>query len=402
MPEDTAPEGAAEDTAVDGRPRVALFCTNFLPYSQSFVFEELQAHRRYAAEVFTWKRLCADRFPYEPVHVANPAYILTRYSPAFIRRFHTRAFSLLHAHFGPGGTYALPYARRFDLPLVVTFHGYDVPLLASPTRLWPLHWPYALRGPHLLQEMTLGLCASTELYDMLRQMGVPKERLAIYRLGVDVSTFAPGERDSHRTDVVMIGRFVEKKGFAYGIQAFASALEKTDRPAHLTLVGSGDREPELRRWVDRLGLNDKVRFAGVLDKHGIAKLLSRSHVLLAPSVVAAGGNRESGLIVVKEASASECVAIGTRHGGIPEIIDDGVTGFLTPERDVEGMAKRLATLIEEPALRTALGSAARAKMLREYDSRSRVAELEHLYDQALSMHRRQGRPAPEAPAAARR
>jgi glycosyltransferase involved in cell wall biosynthesis len=375
-----------ERASVAARPCVALFCTNFLPYSQSFVFEELQGHVRYQAEVFTWRRMFADRFAFEPVHVANRAYILTRYSRHFVRRFGERRFALVHAHFGPGGTYALPYARRFDLPLVVTFHGYDVPLLSSAARFWPIHWPYAIRGPELLRGMTLGLCASTELYEMLRELGVPADRLAVYRLGIDLSVFQPGNRDRERTEVVMIGRFVEKKGFTYGIQAFARALETISTPAHLTLVGNGEREAELRGWVERLGIGAHVTFAGVLTKQKVAARLARSHILLAPSVVAEAGNRESGLIVVKEASACEVTPIGTLHGGIPEIIDDQKTGYLVPERDVEAMAARIVKLITQPELCAALGHAARLKMEREYDKRGRIAELEHLYDLARELY----------------
>ena len=115
--------------------------------------------------------------------------------------------------------------------------------------------------------------------------------------------------------------------------------------------------------------------------------LGTCHVLLAPSVVeAATGNRESGLIVVKEASAAGAVPIGTRHGGIPEIIDDGVTGFLVPERDVDAMADRLLRVMQDPAKCQTMGAAAREKMLREYDNRVRVAALEALYDEARSRH----------------
>jgi colanic acid/amylovoran biosynthesis glycosyltransferase len=375
-----------EPPPTETRPRVALFCTNFLPYSQSFVFEELQGHVRYEAEVFAWRRMFADRFPFAPVHIANPAYVITRYSPYFVRRFRQQRFALVHAHFGPGGTYALPYARWFGLPLVVTFHGYDVPLLSSRARFLPLNLPYATRGPTLLREMTLGLCASTELYEMLQDLGVPRERLAIYRLGIDLSAFQPQARDQARSEVIMIGRFVEKKGFIYGIQAFARALIESGKSAHLTLVGSGEREPELRACVKQLGIDEQVTFAGVLTKEEVAARLSRAHVLLAPSVVAKDGNRESGLIVVKEASACEVVPIGTLHGGIPEIIDDHQTGFLVPEKDVEAMANRLATLLTSPDLRIRLGRAARLKMEREYDKKSRVPELERLYDRARAIY----------------
>jgi glycosyltransferase involved in cell wall biosynthesis len=367
--------------------RVAVFSTHFLRYSQAFVFEELQAHRRYQAEVFAWRRHFADRFPFEPVHLANPAYILTRRSALFVRRFREAPFDLVHAHFGPGGTYAQPYAERFALPLLVTFHGYDVPLLASAERLLPVNWPYALRGSRLLERMTLGLCASSELEQMLRELGVPASKLRVYRLGIDLQTFQPGEKPDTSIEVMMIGRFVEKKGFEYGLRAFARASSQSERPATLTLVGSGERESSLRAQARRLGIEARVVFAGVLRKQEIAERLRRAHVLLAPSVVGRGGNRESGLIVVKEASACGAVPIGTRHGGIPEIIDDGETGFLVPERDSDALADRLAQLLRDPELRRRLGAAGRRKMEREYDNASRVEALETLYDEARVLHR---------------
>jgi glycosyltransferase involved in cell wall biosynthesis len=366
--------------------RVALFSTHFLRYSQSFVFEELCGLRRYQAEVFCWRRHFADRFPFEPVHVANPAYVLTRSSPAFVRRFRAAPFALVHAHFGPGATYAEPYAQRFDLPLVVTFHGYDVPLLSSWQRLLPQHWPYALRAPAMLERMTLGLCASSELEQMLREQGVPASKLRVHRLGIDLRAFAISSKPAGPLEVIMIGRFVEKKGFEYGLRAFARALAKSGADAKLTLIGSGEREALLRAEVTRLGLERKVDFAGVLPKQAVAERLQRAHVLLAPSVVGRDGNRESGLIVVKEASACATVPIGTRHGGIPEIIDDRETGFLVEERDVDAMAERLASLFSDPPLRERLGRAARLKMEREYDNHARVQALEALYDEARALH----------------
>jgi glycosyltransferase involved in cell wall biosynthesis len=363
-------------------PRVALFCTNFLPYSMTFVHEQIRGHLRYAVEVFAWRRQFPDRFPYEPVHLAEPPYILTRNSARFARLFESGRFDLVHAHFGPGGSYAQPFAERAGLPLVVTFHGYDVPLLDSLERLLPQHWPYAVRGPALLRKMTLGLCASRELYDMLIARGVPAAKLRVYRLGIDLSRFQPGAKAEHETLVVMIGRFVAKKGFVYGIESFARAAQ--GRSAQLVIVGSGPLERSMRALVQKLGVTERVRFAGALPQPEVAALLARAHVLLAPSVVARGGNRESGLLVVKEASAAGAVPIGTLHGGIPESIDHDVTGYLVPERDVEGMAGHLARLIDDPLLHRRLSGAARLKMEREYDNQERVAALETIYDQLLT------------------
>jgi glycosyltransferase involved in cell wall biosynthesis len=272
----------------------------------------------------------------------------------------------------------------------VTFHGYDVPLLSSRDRFRPTHWRYALLGPGVLREMTLGLCASTELRAMLLEMGVPDERLRLHRLGVDTERFAPATRapGGAEAEVVMVGRLVEKKGFEYGLLAFSQVAKR--RAARLTLVGDGVLGPRLRALAVELGVAGRVEFAGALPSAGVVERLRRADVLLAPSVVARDGNRESGLMSVKEASACGVVPVGTWHGGIPEIIDDAVTGFLVPERDVDALADRLGRLLDEPALRARMGQAARAKMVSEYDGPARGRALEASYDEAVALYATRG------------
>ena len=364
--------------------RVAVFSTNFLEYSQTFVHEEVTHHSRYVPEVFCRKRMNSERFPFEPVHIAGPLYSVTRFSPTFHRAFRAHPFHVVHGHFGTGSLYAVPYAEKYDLPLVVTFHGYDVPLLRSAARMYPENWPYALLARGMLDRLTLGLCASQELLELLVETGVPRERLRLYHLGIDLGAFRK-RMEPALPCVVMVGRFVEKKGFEYGVRAFARALE-LGAEARMVIVGQGDREAKLRAICLELGITNKVHFAGVLTSKEVAVLLGESSVLLAPSVVGADGDRESGVIVLKEASASCLPVIGTYHGGIPEIIEDGRTGYLVPERDVDTLADRLHSLLKDPTLRESFGRAGRAKMEREYDLVRQVDELEVRYDEAIAAY----------------
>ena len=364
-------------------PRAAVFSTNFLDYSQTFVHHEVSQHTRYQVEVFCRKRLYPERFPFEPVHEGGRWYGLSRHSRAFHRRIRSGGFDLIHGHFGTGSLYALPYVG--ELPLVVTFHGYDVPLLTQARRFLPQNWLYALLAPGLWRKLTLGLCASEELLELLVQAGIGRERLRLYRLGIELSAFARGPR-AELPRVVMIGRFVEKKGFEYGLRAFAAARARGSR-AELVLVGAGEREAGYRALVEQLGIAQDVRFAGVLAPAAVAELLGTSDVLMAPSVVAADGDRESGVIVVKEASASHVAVLGSQHGGIPEIIEPGVTGFLVPERDVEALATHLSWLLDDRALAARMGAAGRVKMEREYDLQARVRALEEHYDEAIALKR---------------
>ncbi len=380
--------------------RVALFCARFLPFSETFVHEELAHHRRYEMHVFCGRRMHADRFGHPRVVVAGRLFEYTRVSPTFDARLAAGELALIHAHHGPGGVYALPFARRHRLPLVVTFHGHDVPLLASGERLHPRNWPYALLAPAVLREMTLGLCASVELLEMLREMGVPAEKLRLHRIGISLDRFPTGPRAVDGEPLVaMVGRFVAKKGMTYGIRAFAAACR--DRRARLIVAGDGPLCAALERTAAEEGIADRVAFAGALPYSEVTALLRRADVLLAPSVTTADGDRESGLLVVKEASASGAVPVSTWHGGIPEIVDDGRTGFLVPERDVAGMAERLARLLDDPTLRRAMAAAARARMVEQYDNRQVVAALEDRYDEAVALHRESLQPA-HLPGAERR
>jgi colanic acid/amylovoran biosynthesis glycosyltransferase len=368
-------------------PTVALFVSEFLSYSKTFVYDEIRAHTRYQVEVFTKRRINEDRFPFEPVHLAGRLYHATRISRRFDRLFAEGRYDLVHAHFGTAGIFALRYANKYRLPLVVTFHGFDVPLLSSLRRFLPRRWGYAWLGPRLLRQMTLGLCASTELKELLQDRGVPPSRLRVHRLGIDLETFAPASsaRDSTGTRVIMIGRMVPKKGFGYGIDAFARQA-RAHPDARLTVVGDGQLEASLRAQVASLSIEPQVEFAGVLRPQEVRARLRNSDVLLAPSVVAENGDRESGVIVVKEASASGVVPIGSHHGGIPEIIDDGETGYLVPERDVDALSDRLGMLMTDHSLRVRMAAAGRTKMEREYDNRQRVAALADHYDEARSVH----------------
>lgn len=382
--------GSPSASATDQARRVAVFSTRFLPYSETFVFDELCAHRRYTADVFCARRANADRFAFPRVIEGGRLYELTRRAPHFDRRFETVGYALVHAHFGTGAVYAVPFARRHGLPLVVSFHGYDVPLLGSGERLYPRAWPYALLGPAVLRQMALGLCASAELYELLRELGVPADRLRVHHVGIDVARFAPERRvESDRFTrwreplVIMVGRFVPKKGLTYGVRAFAQVRRRRGR-GRLAIAGDGPLRSSIEATIRAEGIERDVTVLGAQSHEEVVALMARADVLLAPSVTGIDGDRESGTIAVKEASAAGVVPIATWHGGLPEIIDDGTTGFLVPERDVTALAARLDLLLEDAGLRARMAGAGRAKMLAEYDNRVRVAALEDAYDAVLS------------------
>jgi colanic acid/amylovoran biosynthesis glycosyltransferase len=365
-------------------PKVAVFCRTFLSYSETFIYDELRNHARWDADVFCRDRTNTERFPYQTVitpggAVQRRVYQATSYSPTFMRALRDGGHRVLHAHYGTTAINTLLYQRYLRLPLVVTFHGFDVGVLVGPRSLEPWKARYRWLSKTLLARADAILCPSLEFQDVLARISGRPDATRLYHIGIDLSRFRPGTTKRERPRVVMIGRFVEKKGHLVGIEAFATAIAR-GIDAELSIIGTGPLELQYREAIERHRLGDRVSMLGALDAQQVAEVLRDADVLMAPSQTARDGDRESGVIVLKEASACGLPVIGTRHGGIPEIIDDTVTGYLVEERDAPAIAERLAAVLMSPDLRGRLGAAGRAKMEREYDVRARVADLESIYD----------------------
>jgi glycosyltransferase involved in cell wall biosynthesis len=388
---------------------VAKLSTDFLAASETFIYDEIAAHQRYATEVLTLRRQNEARFSVEvPVHALTPGRgvpgmiesalcRVTCLSPTFFRLCRTREYALVHAHFGTGGVYALPY-RRHDRPLVVTFHGHEVPLLLGRRRFEPKHWGYWALSRWLFRRADRFLAVSPELVSQLIALGAPASRVHLFDLGIKLPPRPlrrEGIADSSSASrglmrglmrVLMIGRFVEKKGFAYGIRAFARVAR--DCPtARLVIVGTGPGRKACEDLVQELGIAERVDLLGDQTHAQVWAELARADVLLAPSVVAANGDREGTPTVIKEGMAHALPVLASHHGGIPRQVVDGQTGFLVAERDVEALASRLRLLLENPALRATLGQAGRLLVEERFDRDRQIHVLEDHYDDVLGEQR---------------
>ena len=385
----------------NARRKVALIRTNFLPYSETFIHDELRHHQRYDATVMARQHRNADRFtghrvvavesvPAPRQRLASALFGLTGYSRLWHRTFQTESFDIVHVHFGHNALYALPYVEKYDLPLVISLHGRDVSTLHSRDRYYrpeyTLYWQRRLR---LFARTHLFLAASDELRDLIVAAGCPHDQVVVHRLGLDIKRFQPpaSPRQNVTPQVLMGGRFVEKIGHIYGFIAASGARAAGCVFARM-VVGDGALMPRYRAEVSRLGISDAVTFTGPLPHEAVREQLLSSDIMLAPSVVARNGDRDSGLIVAKEAAACAVPVIGTFHGGIPDIIEDEKTGCLVPERDVDALADRRKRLLKDASLRRQMGTAARQHMEKNYNIVERVNALEDIYDHAIAEHRR--------------
>ncbi|MGH8566838.1 MAG: glycosyltransferase [Gammaproteobacteria bacterium] len=292
--------------------------------------------------------------------------------------------ALIHAHFGVEGLYALGLAKRLKVPLVTTFHGFDatttrLALLRSRKASW-IH--YALFGRRLIRHGDLFVCVSDYIRERVLAAGFPQRRVVRHYIGIDTDVVRPSATLPTRKTIIHVARLVEKKGTRYLIQAFAR-LAGRDIDAELVIIGDGPLLPELRSFTAALGLNARVHFLGVMPHATVLEWLGRAALLALPSVTARSGDSEGLGMVLLEAAARAVPVVGTRHGGIPEAVREGETGYLVPERDVEALAERLAHLLANDGLRQAMGQAARRLVEEKFNLQRQTDALEDLYESLL-------------------
>lgn len=182
--------------------------------------------------------------------------------------------------------------------------------------------------------------------------------------------------DRPRT-VVAVGRMVPKKGFDVLLEAVALMRARGDDVA-LELAGSGRSEDSLRERAAAPDLAPAVRFHGSVPQHELAGLLRRAAVFAAPCVVAEDGDRDGLPTVLLEAMALGTPCVSTPVTGIPEVVRDGATGLLVPERDAEALAGALTRLLDDGGLRSRLAVAGRALVTRQFDVTDQARRLRDL------------------------
>jgi colanic acid/amylovoran biosynthesis glycosyltransferase len=140
----------------------------------------------------------------------------------------------------------------------------------------------------------------------------------------------------------------------------------------------------LQQLTQQLGLGQNVVLHGARDSLFVQERMAAAHLFILPSVTAADGDQEGTPVSLMEAQASGLPVLSTRHSGIPEVVLDGVSGFLLPERDVEGLAQKLVYLIEHPEVCRAMGARGRQHVESQFDIRKLNEELTAIYEQTVA------------------
>ena len=174
------------------------------------------------------------------------------------------------------------------------------------------------------------------------------------------------------------GRLIEKKGLPVTLRAFAVFLGKYPN-ATLTIAGEGPMLGELQQLARELNVDARVSFTGFISQEQLRDIYYRSHIFLHPSQTGHDGNQEGIPNSMLEAMASGLPVFATQHGGIPEAIENGVSGVLVPERDDDALARALLGAAEDPVFLSRIARSGAEVVRKNFDLRAQAQRLEDIY-----------------------
>jgi glycosyltransferase involved in cell wall biosynthesis len=275
---------------------------------------------------------------------------------------------VLHAQFARGGALALPLAQALGLRLVVTLHGGDV----TKAKNWR-GTVQARRWPAVVAAASHFVCVSAAVADAALARGVPRDKLVVLPIGVEVPS-APPPPPAGPPYHLFVGRFVTKKG----IDVLAGAVRRLRAAGDSTpvlCVGDGPERPALEALARDAG---GVTLTGWLPPEAVATRMAQAWSLLVPSVIAPDGDAEGLPSVIPEAMAQACPIIGSAQGGIAEAVRHEATGLLIPPGDPIALAEAMHRLVSEQRLRHDLGRAAFAFASTHLNAHIQSVALENL------------------------
>ena len=258
----------------------------------------------------------------------------------------------------------------------------------------PVTWSFTMHGPTELADISkFGLVGKARdadavvcISDFARSqlMALVDEtdwrKLVVVHCGVDPERFTPVDRATtdRPLEIVCVGRLVPEKGQALLVEAVAE-LTRRGIDARLTLVGDGPSRTTIDAAVTRLGLGDRVRLIGSVGQDEILRHYARADVFCLPSFA------EGVPVVLMEAMATELPVVTTRIAGIPELVDDGVSGLLVRPGRVDELTDALARLGGDAELRRQLGTAGRKAVLEQFDVRDAGEQLVTVFSNVAAL-----------------
>lgn len=370
---------------------ITHLCRNFSKASETFIYELIRNLDRTGVnqQVITRRRLLEQHRPYHPVTV-YPEHLMEqgvlwlnkrvkkRYHYRFpvrkaLKTIQTHQSQLLHAHFGGTALAALPLAKRTKLPLVTTFHAFDLFTESFPPDIYLPLWEHPGASIAISEEGK---------YRLIEYFRCPPDRVHILHCGLDLEKFPfmPGHPPEREVKLFGLGRLVEKKGIPTLLRALSILKQEAYiPPIRLNWYGDGPQRLEIEKLCVQLRLQETIRFPGSIQHNDVAKHLQQADIFVLPSQTATDGDREGIPITLLEARATGLPVAATHHAGIVEATPPELRDTLVPEGNAEALAQEIQRIILNPQRWQADAQLGRAWIETYFSRATERVQHENLY-----------------------
>ena len=310
--------------------------------------------------------------------VAVMAHYLEAQFRATVAVARERGADVIHAHWAiPTGPAAVSAARRLGLPSVITMHGGDVYVNPEQGYDFPTRW-YVRPALRWTLRKAGALTAITEdCRQHALRAGAPGRSMHLVFNGTDLRRFSPapaGTVDPRfgPTMIFACRQLFPRKGIRFLIEA-AAQLKPRFPDLKIVVAGDGFERPDLIALAERLGIARDVTFLGWVPNSELPQYYRAAALSVIPSLEEGFG------IPAAEAMGCETAVVASDAGGLPEVVEHGVTGLIVPRGDANALAGAIGELLADPARRRRMGQAGRERALRLFDWDRSAEQFEQIY-----------------------
>ncbi len=271
------------------------------------------------------------------------------------------------AEYGPSAVSVIDACKGASVPLVAHFHGWDA---YSKYELDQNAKGYS----RLFKESSSVIAVSQHMREQLLKLDANSERTYHISCGTAIGATIQANPAQAEKRFLMVGRLTEKKAPFLAILAFSQVLSQ-HADARLDIIGDGPLRDTCIQLCKGLGITAQVVFHGAQAHKEVEIYLKRARCFIQHSVCAINGDHEGTPVGVLEAMGVGLPVVATRHGGIMDVIDDGKTGSLVDEFDVNGMAMAMMEYANNSELAQWIGKNARKMVLENWTSEKSIERL---------------------------
>jgi glycosyltransferase involved in cell wall biosynthesis len=325
---------------------------------------EIITHPIRFAKVFFW---LVTLLTHSPLEFAKAFYELTACC-CFTDKCRRFGAEHIHVHFASRSlSLGLMMGMLTGLPVSCTVHAFDI-FARSPGSLTMrlAKCKFITSISQFNVEYLRNTCDSS-IADLCR----------IVHCGIDAEKFSSVSRQPESGRIVCVCRLSPKKGLDVAIRACAK-LRDNNVQFTFEIAGDGPQRRTLEELIEKLNLAGQVKLLGARPNDQLTELFSRASVFLMPCVKTPDGDMDGIPVAMMEAMASEVPVVSTAISGIPELVEDGVTGRLVPDKDADALAQTLQELLGDMDKIKQLGKAGRERVLTDFRISENAAKLREL------------------------